>query len=222
MQGAVTANRLDRPVDPGRDHVLGRPDAGIELVEYGSYACPYCRAANEHIVDARDALGDRLAYVFRHKPLTGSDIARRAAVLVERSPDAASFWRAHVTLMTRSPTLTEDDLAVVATDLGLAPEPSAEAAARARVAADERSAKASGVLVTPTFFINGRRYDGAWDESSFKEAMLGTLGHRVRVAALDFAGWAPSAGLLAAARDGSRDRADQLAARARVHGVLAA
>jgi len=191
-----TANRLNRPVDPRRDHILGRSDAGIELVEYGSYACPYCRAANERIVEVRDALGERLAYVFRHKPLKGSDIARRAAVLAERAPDAESFWRTHVTLMTRSPTLTEEDLAVVAAELGLVGDAAAESAAKARVAEDERSAKASGVMVTPTFFINGRRYDGAWDESSFMDAMLGTLGHRVRVAALDFAGWAPSAGVL--------------------------
>ena len=49
---------------------------------------------------------------------------------------------------------------------------------------------------TPTFFINGRRYDGPWDESSFTDAMLGSLGHRVRTAALTFASWAPSAGVL--------------------------
>ena len=34
------------------------------------------------------------------------------------------------------------------------------------------------------------------DESAFTEAMLGTLGHRVRAAALDFASWGPSAGVL--------------------------
>jgi NhaA family Na+:H+ antiporter len=51
-------------------------------------------------------------------------------------------------------------------------------------------------MITPTFFINGRRYDGPWDESSLSDAMLGTLGHRVRSAALDFASWGPSAGLL--------------------------
>ena len=55
---------------------------------------------------------------------------------------------------------------------------------------------ASGVKLTPTFFINGRRYDGPWDETSLSEAMLGTLGHRVRAAALDFASWSPSAGVL--------------------------
>ena len=59
-----------------------------------------------------------------------------------------------------------------------------------------RSARDSGVLITPTFFINGRRYDGPWDESSFADAMLGSLGHRVRSAALDFASWAPSTGVL--------------------------
>src|SRR5690606_3752016 len=47
-----------------------------------------------------------------------------------------------------------------------------------------------------TFFVNGRRYDGAWDESSFSDAMLGTLGYKVRIAALSFAAWAPSAGVL--------------------------
>jgi NhaA family Na+:H+ antiporter len=52
------------------------------------------------------------------------------------------------------------------------------------------------VRYTPTFFINGRRYDGPWDESSFTDAMLGTLGHRVRSAALRFASWAPSTGVL--------------------------
>ena len=62
--------------------------------------------------------------------------------------------------------------------------------------ADERSSEASGALITPTFFINGRRYDGPWDESALADAMLGTLGHRVRSAALDFASWGPSAGVL--------------------------
>jgi NhaA family Na+:H+ antiporter len=194
-------NRLDRPVDDEYDHVLGPPNAAITLVEYGSYACPHCRAANERITQVRDELGDRLRYVFRHRPLTGVDIARRAAELVERAADPKSFWDAHVALMTRSETLTEEDLVVVARELAV-PAPDTEeyqdgvSRARRRVEADEASARASGVMITPTFFINSRRYDGPWDESSFSDAMLGTMGHRVRAAALDFAGWAPSAGIL--------------------------
>jgi NhaA family Na+:H+ antiporter len=197
MSQAATTNRLDRPVD-ATDHVLGSPDAAITLVEYGSYACPHCRMANERIAEVRDEFGERLRYVFRHKPLTGSDLARRAAELVEcAGPE--KFWDAHVKLMTRSETLTEDDLAVVAADLGIVKAALGEGVtpqAASRVDADMASARASGVMITPTFFINNRRYDGPWDESSFSDAMLGSLGHRVRAAALDFASWAPSTGIL--------------------------
>jgi NhaA family Na+:H+ antiporter len=194
------SNRLDRPVGPD-DHTLGLANAPITLVEYGSYACPYCRAANARIAEVRNELGDRLRYVFRHRPVSGNPLARRAAELVERARDADTFWEAHVKLMSRSETLTEDDLRSVADDLGVEvpPEtPSTEDWRRVadRVTADERSARASGVIVTPTFFMNSRRYDGPWDETSFLDAMLGTLGHRFRSAALDFASWGPSAGLL--------------------------
>jgi Na+:H+ antiporter, NhaA family len=195
-----TSNRLDRPVDDARDHVLGEPRAPITLVEYGSYDCPHCRAANERITEVRAQFGERLRYVFRHRPVTGSDIARRAAEVVEHATTPQQFWDAHVALMTRSADLTEEDLAAVGSDLRPSPEDLAAADAAAKAAArvdeDVASARASGVRFTPTFFINGRRYDGAWDESSFADAMLGSFGHRVRTAALTFASWAPSAGLL--------------------------
>lgn len=198
--GAVSF-RLDRPVDDVLDHILGPKNAPITLVEYGSYDCPYCRAANERITEVRGQFGDRLRYVFRHRPLIGSDIARPAAELAESATNHEQFWDAHVTLMTRSHTLSAADLRAVAEALGLM-QLDAEAArvtaerARKRVDLDIESASASGVHYTPTFFINGRRYDGPWDESSFTDAMLGSLGHRVRTAALSFASWAPSAGIL--------------------------
>lgn len=192
---------LSRPVSNTYDHTLGPDRAEITLVEYGSYACPHCRAANERIAQVRDQFGERLRYVFRHRPVTGSDIARRAAELIELADTPEKFWAAHVTLMTRSETLTEDDLSAVADDLGVQrldehKRRRLDEAARARVDADVLSARESGVMITPTFFVNGRRYDGPWDESSFADAMLGSLGHRVRSAALDFARWAPSTGVL--------------------------
>jgi NhaA family Na+:H+ antiporter len=193
--------RLDRPVDAARDHVVGAARAEITLVEYGSYDCPHCRAANARISEVREQLGERVRYVFRHRPISGSDLARRAADLVEQAATPEEFWNAHVALMTRSRTLTEDDLRAVAEDLRLTDRGADDAArleseARARVDADVASSHASGVRFTPTFFINSRRYDGPWDEASFTDAMLGSLGHRVRTAALGFATWAPSAGLM--------------------------
>src|SRR5262245_22744911 len=56
MQLIIPPGRLDRPVDHETDHVLGPADTEITLVEYGSYACPHCRAANERIAQARDQL----------------------------------------------------------------------------------------------------------------------------------------------------------------------
>jgi len=190
-------DRLDRAVDLARDHVLGPAAAPITLVEYGSYDCPHCRAANERIAELRQQFGDGLRYVFRHRPIPGSALARRAAALVESAQDPERFWKAHVALMTRSETLREADLDAVADELGVrAQDREAPGRAEARVAEDEASARASGVRFTPSFFINGRRYDGAWDESSFAEAMVGSLGHRVQTALLGFARWAPSTGVL--------------------------
>ena len=197
MESSGRKSWLDRRVDETRDHVLGPVNAQITLVEYGSYACPHCRAANDTIAEVRKRFGDRMRYVFRHRPISGSDIAQRAAALAERADVAGRFWDAHIELMTRSETLTEDDLSAVATEWDHAQSTDEVAQqARDRVAADEASAKASGVMFTPTFFINGRRYDGPWDEVSLSDAMLNTLGHRVRSAALDFASWGPSAGIL--------------------------
>lgn len=201
MQLIIRPGRLDRPVDPKTDHVLGPAGAEISLVEYGSYACPHCRAANDRIAGARDQLGDRVCYAFRHTPFTENSLSRRAAELAELARTPEAFWSAHIKLMTRSMQLTEDDLVAVAADLGVNADfalgdSAALRRARAKVEADVASSRASGVRFTPAFYINRRRYDGPWDESSLIDAMLGTLGHRVRTAALEFASWGPSAGIL--------------------------
>jgi hypothetical protein len=87
-------NRLTRPVD-ATDHSLGPATAPITLVEYGSYDCPHCRAANERIVEVREQFGERLRYVFRHRPVSGSDIAVRAAELMECIVDPDEFDLVH-------------------------------------------------------------------------------------------------------------------------------
>lgn len=184
------------PVRDARDHALGTQNAPITLVEYGSYVCRFCRGAHERIVELRSEFGDRLRYVFRHRPIPGLDLAQRAAEVVERAKTPEQFWRVHAILMERGENLTEDELDKIARDHGLTSDDDALAHARERVTQDIASAHASGVEVTPTFFINGRKYEGAWDSVSFKDAIEGSLGHRVRVAALEFARWAPSAGLL--------------------------
>ena len=194
-------NRLDPPVNGRPDHTLGDPNAPITLVEYGSYNCPSCRAADEIIADLRDRFGDRLRYVFRHRPISGDATARRAAELAQYAYETTGeYWPAHAALMKRGPTLRSEDFDEVTAELGLPPTdgPRRESwrRAQARVQEDIDSVWRSGARVSPTFFINNRRYEGPWDESALTEALLGSLGHRVQTAALDFARWAPSTGLL--------------------------
>ena len=112
----MNSSWLDRAIDADTDHVLGPFGAEIMLVEYGSYACPHCRAANERIAQVRGELGERVQYVFRHLPLSNNDMAFRAAELAELASTPNEFWDAHIKLMTRSSQLTEDDLAAVALD----------------------------------------------------------------------------------------------------------
>ncbi len=193
--------RLDPPVDPSRDHVLGSDTADLTLVEYGSYACPYCHAAHEIVTRLRDRYGERLRYVFRHRPITGSEDALCAAQLVELGAAArGEFWEIHDGVMKRGTAFRARDTKAVAAEHGIPLPDPADAAARAaaleRVEEDVRSAQRCGVLVSPTFFVNNRRYEGAWDESSLSEALLGSLGHRLHTATVDFVHWAPSTGLL--------------------------
>ncbi|MGH7231224.1 MAG: Na+/H+ antiporter NhaA, partial [Nitrospiraceae bacterium] len=116
------------------------------------------------------------------------------------SEATGQFWEVHDALMKRGPTFTSDDFEQVAREFNLpptdGPHAPARQAAELRVREDIQSAQRSGALLTPTFFINNRRYEGAWDESALADAMLGSLGHRVQAATLDFVRWGPSAGLL--------------------------
>src|SRR3954453_5386210 len=172
-------NMLGPPVDVGRDPILGPPDAELTLVEYGSYACPRCHAVHEVVEGLRSRFGERMRYVFRHLPVAGSDDAARAAELAEYAAETTErFWEVHEALMERGPAFAEGDLGRIARDFDLPPGDAAHepafTAAQARVREDAESARRSNVSVTPTFFINGRRYLGTWDESSLADAMLGS------------------------------------------------
>ena len=195
------ADRLSPPVDPREDHVLGADDAPITLVEYGSYVCTYCHTAHEVVRELRDRFGDRMRYVYRHLPLTDRHDATQAAELAEyAAAGGADFWAVHDTLMKHGPVFEPGELENIAAEFGVPErnewEQSLARAAATRVRGDARSGITSGARVTPTFFINGRRYEGAWDEASLSEAMLRSLGHRLHSASVDFVRWAPSTGLL--------------------------
>ena len=224
--GEVRPTRLDRPVDSGRDHILGNPTADITLLEFGSYDCPYCHAAHEVIAELRDKFGDRMRYVFRHRPITGSEAARRPPSSPSTRPRHRAVLggarRADEARAGLQPRRFRRDRRRVRA----CPRPKrgddAELNAANKVQADRRALARSGAQFTPTFFINSRRYEGAWDKSALSEAMLGSLGHRIhsatrRLPALGARGRGSAAADVGA---GGRDR--EFAARAGVRGLVGA
>jgi NhaA family Na+:H+ antiporter len=175
--------------------------APIELVEYGDYECPYCRAAHEGIDRTRRRLADRLSYTFRHLPNARlHPHAELAAEAAEAAGAQGKFWEMHDALFTEQSSLERDTLIGIAARLGLDTERfAADLDAHRfadRVREDVHSAVESGAHGTPTFFVNGRRYDGAWDPESFGEAIEQPLGFRVRRWSQDFAGLPASGGVL--------------------------
>jgi protein-disulfide isomerase len=149
-----------------RDHIQGTIDAPIALVEYGDYECPYCGEAFPIIKAIQERLGDRLCFAFRNFPLVHSHPhAQHAAEAAEAAGAQGRFWEMHDMLYENQDALGEEHLAQYAAALGLdAPRLIAEildGAHAARVREDFRSGARGGVNGTPTFFINGERYDGA-------------------------------------------------------------
>jgi protein-disulfide isomerase len=168
--------RLTLPVSEKRDHILGRADAPITLVEYGDFECPHCGAAYEMIEELRSVLGARLRFVYRHFPLTQiHPHAQLAAEAAEAAASQRKFWQMHDMLFTHQHALDEIHLAEYADQIGLALTPFLGALAThihaPRVHEDFLSGVRSGVNGTPTFFLNDRRYDGPRDLDSLLAAM---------------------------------------------------
>jgi protein-disulfide isomerase len=170
-----TTPRLILPVGE-RDHAQGPADAPLTLVEYGDFECPYCGMAHPLVKDAQRRLGDRLRFVFRHFPITTSHPhARQAAEAAEAAAAQGQFWAMHDLLYEHQQTLDDAHLRQFAAQLGLDEERFAadmtEHRYAARVREDFMSGVRSGVNGTPTFFINGARYDGRWDAGHLVRAL---------------------------------------------------
>jgi protein-disulfide isomerase len=170
---------LSPPVGPD-DHVSGNADAPITLVEYGDYQCPYCGMAHPIVKEIQRQFGDSLRLVFRNMPLANvHPHAEAAAEAAEAVAEFGDFWAMHDLLYENQSNLGDVALARYAVQAGV--DESAfttalqSAAPRARVQRDLQSALRSGANGTPTFFINGVRYDGSWQLEPFVEVLRSLL-----------------------------------------------
>ncbi|HEY2176943.1 MAG TPA: Na+/H+ antiporter NhaA [Caulobacteraceae bacterium] len=202
MTGEPAERRLLRPIDAKRDHVRGGRVRGhrVTVLIYGDYLCPYCRRLRPVLDRLRQALGERMVYVFRHFP---NERAHPGAMLLSLGAEAAGrqgrFWDMHDALYAREPPLGRTVLLEIAASLGLDRDRFErdldDPALRQRVDEDLDDGRRNGVSATPTIFVDGMRYDGAWDFYSMLEALERPVGARVQRTARAFANLPASAGL---------------------------
>ena len=163
-----------RPAVHDRDHSIGPADAPVTLVEYGDYQCPHCARAHAIVKAVRARLGSKVRFVFRNFPLT--DVhpdalhAAEAAESVAAQAGSDAYWAMHDTLFERQrdSDWALDDAHLVRYAIAVGADARRvradldASACEAHVRDDFVSGYRSGVNGTPTFFVNGARYDGDW------------------------------------------------------------
>lgn len=168
------------PAVSRHDHAQGADQAPLELVEYGDYQCSYCGEAYPLVKAAQQALGPNLKLVFRNFPLADAHPhAQAAALAAEAAGLQNKFWEMHDALYTHQGQLDAAHLVGYAKSLGLNVEhfqrDSQKKTLAAKIEADLESGVRSGVNGTPSFFVNGQKYDGDWQQHELLQFLRSQL-----------------------------------------------
>jgi uncharacterized OsmC-like protein/predicted DsbA family dithiol-disulfide isomerase len=148
-----------------RDHARGPAAADVTVVEYGDFACPFCRRAYGVVRQLLEKLPE-VRFVFRANPRSHLfPAAEPAAEAAEAAAARGKFWEMHDRLFETEAGLEREQLVALARGLGLdgaAVEAELDGHVhRAAVRAQELSGWHSHVISTPTFFVNGVRFEDA-------------------------------------------------------------
>jgi protein-disulfide isomerase len=161
----------------------GPADAKVTVVEYSDFQCPYCGRAWEIFEkEVYPQYKDKVRFVFKQMPLTQiHPWAEDAAVATECAHQQGNdqFWKLYDGLFSQQAQITKENLPAKAEEIATAggldvPRLRDCLAGRKTLDAvktDQAEAAAVGVNSTPTFFVNGRRVQGAQDAAAFKQAI---------------------------------------------------
>jgi protein-disulfide isomerase len=155
-------------------YALGRDDAPVTIVAFTDFHCPYCQRAEPTLELVLAKYGNRVRVVHRDFPIDAlHPEARRAHEAARCAGAQGAFWEYRDALFEGPPAKTLDQLTSIAGRLGLSLESFArcvqEATFSKAVQLDVAEGHRAGVTATPTFFINGRRLQGARSLGSFSQ-----------------------------------------------------
>jgi protein-disulfide isomerase len=162
------------------DHVIGKADASVTLVEYADYECPACAKVHSIVSVLEENYGDRVRFVYRNFPIPGHVNGLPAAYAAEAAALQGKFSAMSDLIFSRqqewsylsAPGLN-DALDNYAREIGLDVKrfdtDRASDAVKAKVDKDAKSGAKFGIDSTPTFFLNGTEIDSrTYDEFAAK------------------------------------------------------
>ena len=172
--------KITVPVNIGSDHIRGQVNAPITIVEYGDYECPYTGMAYPIVKEIMKRFSDKVYFVFHNFPLNEiHPHAQHAAEAAEAAAAQDKFWQMHDYLFEHQKALDDSHLLEYAQKVGLDIEKFKQELSRHIYAPlIEKSLKdgiASGVGGTPTFFVNGVRYEDSWDLETFSKILTSLI-----------------------------------------------
>ncbi|WP_316759292.1 DsbA family protein [Pedobacter aquatilis] len=154
-----------KPEISNQDHIQGADSAAISIVEFGDYQCPHCGDAHPIMKEIEDVFGSQIKFVFRNFPLQSShELALPAAIAAEAAAMQGKFWEMHDALFENQYRLSEalfDELAeTIDLDLDKFQKDSLLKELTEKIENDFESGVRSGVNGTPSFYVNGTKFDG--------------------------------------------------------------
>ncbi|MBT4824688.1 DsbA family protein [Candidatus Woesearchaeota archaeon] len=166
------------------DPVLGSSDAPVTIVMFGGYKCPYSKLFHDEtlpsILDNYISQGV-VNFVFKDMPLDFHEYSTESAEAAECAKEQGMFWEYHDLLFLNQETLNENTFELLAEQLGmdmdLFNQSYSSGKYSAQVQADFDKAVETGVLGTPSFFVNGKNMvQGNQHYSVFEKAIEKELG----------------------------------------------
>ena len=164
--------------DPVKVNIDGSPfkgpaNARVTIVEFSDFQCPYCSIAVHKAYEVMKMYPNDVKLVFKQFPL--SELHPQARLAAEASLAAnaqGKFWELHDKMFQNFRSLNREKIVALATECGidmqkfLADMQSGKY--RAAVEKDLKDAELLGLSATPTFFINGRKYNANPEPQNLK------------------------------------------------------
>jgi protein-disulfide isomerase len=159
----------------------GPANAKVTIVEFSDFQCPYCAKAAVEAAQVVQKFPKDVKLVFKQFPLEDHSQASLAAEASLAAQAQDKFWPLHDKMYANFRQINRARILVWATEAGLdlnrfkADLDSHKYAAR--VHAEEQEGEVAGVEGTPTFFINGKRFNGVFEVSAIAPIIADELKH---------------------------------------------